>query len=165
MPHTDQLLVAAAHSKLDVVQRLVEQDGALMDARSEYGLTALMQVYPSPSARHLVISSSHHRHLGLSKKKSHEVRGCRRSDRHDDQLHRKKESQSWHRLESNMAHSLALAHSDGCMDQVLPICLRGRDGLPFLEGSVLVLGDVNPYWGWCAEGCGARKSSELADGV
>ena len=68
MPHTDQLLVAAAHSKLDVVQRLVEQDGALMDARSEYGLTALMQVYPSPSARHLVISSSHHRHLGLSKK-------------------------------------------------------------------------------------------------
>ena len=58
VPHADQLLVAAAHGKLDVVQRLVEQDDALVDARSEYGLSALMQVYPSPSARHLVISSS-----------------------------------------------------------------------------------------------------------
>lgn len=43
VPHADQLLVAAAHGKLDVVQRLVEQDDALVDARSEYGLTALMQ--------------------------------------------------------------------------------------------------------------------------
>ena len=63
VPHADQLLVAAAHGKLDVVQRLVEQDDALVDARSEYGLSALMQVYPSPSARHLVISSSSPRAL------------------------------------------------------------------------------------------------------